>query len=117
MHRRMAASALLLTLALAGSWGASAQSQDKGVAEIVLSGGISGPVHFPHQRHQERLGDCTICHAAYPQKAGAIETLKAEGKLAKKEIMDTQCTKCHKEKKRAGEKAGPTTCTTCHIKS
>ncbi len=41
---------------------------------------------------------------------------KAQGKLAKKEIMNTQCTKCHKEKRKAGEKTGPTTCTTCHVK-
>ena len=27
------------------------------------------------------------------------------------------CTKCHKEKQRAGEKTGPTTCTTCHVKA
>jgi hypothetical protein len=47
---------------------------------------------------------------------GAIEALQAQGKLAKKEIMNTQCTKCHKEKQKAGEKAGPTTCTTCHVK-
>jgi hypothetical protein len=93
-----------------------AQNQNSGAAEIVLDGGTSGNVTFPHQRHQAKLVDCTICHSAYPQKAGAIEELKAQGKLAKKQIMNEQCTKCHKEKKQAGEKAGPTTCTTCHVK-
>ena len=93
-----------------------AQTQNTGAAEIVLDGGTSGNVTFPHQRHQAKLVDCTICHSAYPQKAGAIEALKAQGKLAKKQIMNEQCTKCHKEKKQAGEKAGPTTCTTCHVK-
>ena len=95
---------------------AFAQTQNTGAAEIVLNGGTSGDVHFPHQRHQVKLVDCAICHSAYPQKAGAIEELKAQGKLAKKQIMNEQCTKCHKEKKQAGEKAGPTTCTTCHAK-
>ena len=95
---------------------AFAQTQNTGAAEIVLEGGTSGNVHFPHQRHQAKLVDCTICHSAYPQKAGAIEELKAQGKLAKKQVMNEQCTKCHKEKKQAGEKAGPTTCTTCHVK-
>jgi Cytochrome c7 and related cytochrome c len=93
-----------------------AQTQNTGAAEIVLEGGTSGNVTFPHQRHQAKLADCTICHSAFPQKAGAIEELKAQGKLAKKQIMNEQCTKCHKEKKQAGEKAGPTTCTTCHVK-
>lgn len=95
---------------------ASVQTQNQGAAEIVLDGGPTGNVSFPHRRHQENLVDCAVCHSAYPQKAGSIEELKAQGKLAKKEIMNTQCTKCHKEKKRAGEKAGPTTCTSCHIK-
>jgi hypothetical protein len=96
--------------------GVFAQPQNTGAAEIVLDGGTGGNVHFPHRQHQEKLGDCAICHSVYPQKAGSIEELKAQGKLTKKEIMNTQCTKCHKEKQRAGEKAGPTTCTTCHIK-
>ena len=95
---------------------ASVQTQNQGAAEIVLDGGTSGNVHFPHRQHQEKLRDCAICHSVYPQKAGSIEELKAQGKLVKKEIMNTQCLKCHKEKQRAGEKAGPTTCTTCHIK-
>jgi hypothetical protein len=94
-----------------------AQTQNKGAAEIVIEGGTLGNVHFPHQRHQAKLVDCAICHSLYPEKAGAIEQLKAEGKLTKKQIMNEQCTKCHKERKQAGEKAGPTTCTQCHVKS
>jgi hypothetical protein len=92
------------------------QTPNAGAPEIVLEGGTSGNVKFPHQRHQLKLGDCTICHAVFPQKAGAIEDLKAQGKLAKKQIMNEQCTRCHKEKKQAGEPSGPTTCTTCHVK-
>lgn len=111
----------LILLVLAGVLSISvvpafAQAQNTGAAEIVLNGGTSGNVHFPHQRHQVTLVDCAICHSAYPQKAGAIEDLKAQEKLAKKQIMNEQCTKCHKEKKQAGEKAGPTSCTTCHVK-
>jgi hypothetical protein len=106
-----------LTMILSAGWGgASGAIQIKGAAEIVLEGGTSGNVSFPHQRHQEKLTDCNICHSAFPQKIGAIEELKAQGKLAKKQVMNEQCTKCHREKKQAGEKAGPTTCTTCHVK-
>ncbi len=112
---------VLISLVLAGAISVSvipafAQTQNMGAAEIILEGGTSGNVHFPHQRHQVKLVDCAICHSTYPQKAGAIEELKAQGKLAKKQVMNEQCTKCHKEKKQAGEKAGPTTCTTCHVK-
>jgi len=96
---------------------ASAQTQNAGAAEITLEGGTSGNVHFPHQRHQVKLVDCAICHSTFPQKAGAIEELKAQGKLAKKQVMDQLCIKCHKEKKQAGEKAGPTSCTQCHVKT
>jgi hypothetical protein len=30
--------------------------------------------------------------------------------------MNKLCKKCHREKKRTGEKSGPTTCKKCHIK-
>jgi hypothetical protein len=109
--------ALLLAALAAGGWvRASATPPNRGAPEIVLEGGTSGPVAFPHLRHQEKLTDCNICHAAFPQKAGAIEDLKAQGKLTKKQIMNDQCTKCHRDKKQAGEKSGPTTCTSCHVK-
>jgi hypothetical protein len=107
--------AFIAVLSFFGSM-ALAQTPNVGAAEIVLEGGTSGNVTFPHQRHQQKIEDCMVCHAAFPQKAGAIEDLKAQGKLAKKQIMNEHCTKCHKEKKQAGEKAGPTTCTTCHVK-
>jgi hypothetical protein len=109
--------AFCLVAVMAGSWiAASAQTPNAGAPEIVLNGGTSGHVTFPHLRHQQKLTDCTICHSVFPQTPGAIEALQAQGKLTKKEIMNTQCTKCHKEKQKAGEKAGPTTCTTCHVK-
>jgi uncharacterized membrane protein len=114
--RKLLTGLLFVVLFFIGTGAVFAQTQNTGAAEIVLDGGTSGNVAFPHQRHQAKLADCTICHSAFPQKAGAIEELKAQGKLAKKQIMNEQCTKCHREKKQAGEKAGPTTCTTCHVK-
>jgi hypothetical protein len=90
--------------------------ENKGAKDITLAGGKSGEVPFPHHRHQEVLVDCKICHSVFPQKAGVIEALKAEGKLKKKQVMNKPCTKCHKQKKKAGEKGGPVTCKTCHIK-
>ena len=94
----------------------SVATENKGAAEIDLPGGKRGPVPFPHHRHQDTLGDCEICHSVFPQKAGIIEELKAQGKLQKKHVMNKLCTKCHRQKKREGLKTGPTTCAKCHIK-
>ena len=91
-------------------------SQNKGAAKMDLDGGTRGNVPFPHHQHQENLGDCNICHSVFPQKAGSIAELKAAGKLAKKHVMNKLCTKCHKEKQKNGQKAGPTTCKQFHIK-
>ena len=90
---------------------------NRGAPDITIEGGQRGDVPFPHQRHQEKLVDCNLCHAVFPQEKGAIAALKAEGKLKPKQVMNRQCTKCHKEKKRAGEATGPTTCKSCHIKN
>lgn len=92
-------------------------TENRGAAEIVIEGGNRGDVPFPHLQHQDRLVDCKVCHAVFPQEKGAIETLKAEGKLEPKQVMNKQCTKCHRDKKRAGEKSGPTTCKSCHIRN
>ena len=108
--------AALLVFAAVSIALSSAPAQNKGAAEIKLPGGKRGPVPFPHHRHQDTLKDCQICHSLFPQKAGIIEELKAAGTLKKKQVMNKQCTKCHKEKKKAGIKTGPTTCAKCHIK-
>jgi hypothetical protein len=92
-------------------------SENKGATEIKLPGGTRGLVPFPHHQHQDKLGDCEICHSVFPQKAGIIEELKAQGELKKKYVMNTLCTKCHRQKKKQGIKTGPTTCAKCHIKA
>lgn len=94
----------------------SVANQDMGPKDIKLQGGKRGNVPFPHQRHQETLGDCDICHTVFPQKTGAIEELKGKGELKKKYVMNKLCTKCHKDRKKAGEPSGPTTCSKCHLK-
>jgi hypothetical protein len=91
--------------------------ENKGAAEIKLPGGKRGLVPFPHHRHQDKLGDCDICHSVFPQKAGIIAELKAQGKLKKKHVMNKLCTKCHKQRKKEGIKTGPTKCKQCHIKA
>jgi hypothetical protein len=106
-----------ITVILAGVMAASTMAtQNKGAENIELEGGKRGKVPFPHRQHQAQLEDCKICHSVFPQKAGSIKALKAEGKLKKKHVMNKLCTKCHKQKKKAGQKSGPTTCKKCHIK-
>lgn len=89
---------------------------DKGAKEKELSGGTRGKVPFPHHKHQEKLGDCKVCHDVFPQTSGTIEDLKKQGKLKKKSVMNKLCIKCHKADKKAGKKTGPTSCSKCHKK-
>jgi hypothetical protein len=117
MKIKLFAALASITLIVAGlSIAASMPDQDKGAMNIELPGGKRGNVSFPHHQHQNNLGDCEICHSVFPQKLGIIEELKAEGKLKKKYVMNKLCTKCHKEKKKAGQKSGPVTCAKCHMK-
>ena len=90
-------------------------SEDKGAESIVLKGGKTGDVIFPHGRHQSVTVDCQPCHTMFPKESGAIDKMKADAKLKKREVMDV-CKACHKERISKGEKAGPTTCKGCHQK-
>ena len=87
-----------------------------GKEEINLDGGKKGNIDFPHRIHQDILGDCNICHAIFPQKAGIIKELKAEKKLKKQQVMNKTCLKCHRSMKKAGKETGPTNCSACHVK-
>ncbi len=109
--------AILVLLALVAASAAAVDSQDKGAETIVLDGGKSGNVTFPHHLHQNVLVDCMICHSVFPQKSGSINELKASGALKQKQVMNRQCTACHRKMKKEGKKTGPTTCTSCHDKN
>jgi len=91
------------------------EDPNKGARNIVLEGGKSGIVNFPHQLHQDNIKDCNVCHDLFPQQAGGIQDLKNQGKLKKKQVMNKNCLKCHRAKKKAGEESGPTKCKECHI--
>ncbi len=106
------AAVILIAVGVCGA----AAVENKGTEIISLDGGSRGAVSFPHQRHQNALGDCNVCHALFPQEPGAIVRLKQEGKLAGKQVMNKNCIRCHRAEKRAGKKAGPVSCTQCHTK-
>lgn len=90
-----------------------AVGENKGAERIVLKGGKLGDVAISHHLHQNAIGDCNICHTLFPQVAGSIEKLKAEGKLKKREAMD-RCVECHKQVATTGGKALPIKCGECH---
>lgn len=109
---------LLLTGGVGACLPSASAQPNKGAADIVLDGGKTGPVPFPHHRHQTVLAeDCKICHDTFPQRLGSISEMKAGGELKSKEVMNKLCTSCHKEKQRANEKTGPVSCKKCHIKN
>ena len=90
--------------------------KNEGAKDIEIYGGKKGKIPFPHHMHQNNLKDCKICHSIFPQKPESIKDLKDQGQLKKKQVMKKLCIKCHKAEKRAGNKAGPTKCSKCHIK-
>ena len=105
-----------VVLAVAFSFAAQPTGAPNVTPNITIDGGNRGNVRFPHQKHIDALGDCNVCHELYPTTAGIIEKLKKQGELKKKAVMNSQCTKCHRKRKKAGEPAGPTTCSTCHAR-
>jgi cytochrome c7-like protein len=108
---------IILSLCAALSLAVMANAvQNKGAEHIELFGGKTGKVLFPHHKHQTALGDCNLCHDIFPQKSGSIEQLKTEESLKKKQVMNKQCIKCHRSKKKAGERSGPLKCKECHRK-
>jgi len=113
MIRPISLAAALLGLVIMA---AAAVSAENGAENMQLDGGKRGKVPFPHRTHQEVLGDCNECHNLFPQEAGAIERLKKAGELKKKQVMNKNCVKCHKTMKKSSRKAGPVTCSTCHIR-
>ena|SRR5210317_827729 len=106
----------MVALMAVSSITASLATENQGAENIELEGGKRGNVPFPHRQHQKNLGDCQICHSVFAQEPGVIQKLKTQGALKKKYVMNKLCTKCHREKKKAGQPSGPTTCKKCHIK-
>jgi len=106
----------VLMMVFAFSLSGVVAGQNKGAKEMKLSGGSKGEVPFTHSKHQERLGDCNICHSLFPQSPGTIDANKQKGDLKKKQVMNKLCIKCHKSEKKKGNAYGPVACSKCHIK-
>lgn len=86
----------------------------QGTETLVLKvEGKYGAVDVPHWQHQASLGDCNACHGLFPQESGAIDRLKAEDGLKKKQVMNS-CRKCHRTTAKAGKASGPVKCFDCH---
>nr|WP_320190768.1 cytochrome c3 family protein [uncultured Desulfobacter sp.] len=89
-------------------------AQDTGRPEMTLNGGSKGPVLFKHKLHQTVVKDCAVCHKDFEKKPGALDEAKKAGLLKKKQVMNKTCLACHRAKRKAGEKSGPTSCSACH---
>ncbi len=90
------------------------QSAQKGAVDIIIKGGKTGNIPFPHARHQKNLNDdCQICHKLFPQKKGIIDKQKEKHILEKKVVMNN-CLACHKEMASQGKQTGPVKCNGCH---
>jgi hypothetical protein len=84
--------------------------------KMMLHGGSGGVVHFDHGHHQAVLKDCTLCHLVFPREPGSIQGMIQSGTLKPKQVMNTLCIACHREKNNAGVTTGPVTCSRCHRK-
>lgn len=105
----------IAVLSLAFTGAAFAAGKGKGPESMVLQGGKTGNVEFPHQLHQTKLKSCGPCHDLFPREAGSIAELVGAGTLKKKQVMNT-CISCHKENDAKGKETGPTSCKECHNK-
>ena len=89
-------------------------SENLGMADMVLEGGSTGNVPFPHHKHQNALNNnCQNCHYIFPQEKGVIAKLKQENTLKKKSVMNS-CQACHRDLASQGKASGPTKCKACH---
>jgi len=77
--------------------------------DVKIQGGFMGVITFPHSTHENSVDNCQKCHEIFPQKMGAIQTLKDSNALEKKYVMKTLCISCHKS-----NDSGPTMCYGCH---
>ena len=100
-------------LVVVTSFAVMASGEGMGPEMMTLNGGRFGDVLFTHGIHQKMFSDCNVCHQLFPKKTGIIVELKSEGKLQGRQVMK-ECTACHFEKKKKGEKTGPTSCGGCH---
>jgi len=91
---------------------------NKGAEIIVIEKGRMPQVTFPHRMHQKVLeNNCNACHDLFPKQPGIIKQLIVKKTLRNQQVMNGKCLKCHKDRKSAGKKAGPTKCTQCHVRS
>ncbi len=107
---------IILLVGIGLGAGVNAQ-QDKGSEIVIFEKDRMPQVTFDHHMHQEKLdNECSACHDLFPMQAGIIKEMIAEEKLKKQQVMNEKCVKCHKDRKKEGLAAGPTSCTACHVR-
>jgi len=87
-----------------------------------------GKVTFTHKKHIDLKIDCVKCHHTWKkgETSGklckdchkASKEASKDGKgITAKDAYHKDCKGCHEEAKKGGKTAGPTGCTTCHVKA
>jgi len=87
-----------------------------------------GKVTFTHKKHIDLKIDCLKCHHTWKkgETSGklckdchkASKEASQDGKgITAKDAYHKDCKGCHEEAKKGGKTAGPTGCTTCHVKA
>lgn len=117
------------------SAGIALAAQDVGPEEIILRTlKNKKPAKFPHRKHQGVLecGDCHHSKGDDGKQASFTEGMeikkcitchnKTDGIVTDPKLQDFKgaahgkCKTCHKDRTKAGLKAGPTKCSGCHPK-
>ncbi|THB80632.1 MAG: cytochrome C [Desulfobacteraceae bacterium] len=114
--KKTSAALFICTVILTALALTAAFAKNMGADQIVINGGSSGKVPFPHHLHQQVIEDCMVCHKDFSQQAGSLDAAKKSGDLKSKQVMNKTCLKCHRSMKKAKQKTGPTSCKQCHKK-
>lgn len=131
MHRYVLSTMTLCSLLLAASLPTAAENKP---VNLILSPpeGVKASkafVAFPHAQHEAAKLDCVTCHHTWDQKSEVRQcsTSGCHDQPGKKgatsfyaafhsKKSDASCLGCHKKMKKAGNKAVPVSCKSCHPK-
>jgi hypothetical protein len=119
MKKFAAFTAIVLAVVFSAGLVVSAEPPGKMVIDVIQKS--RAPVPFDHAAHLKRAENCKVCHHTSDAKGTDVQSCSAVDchgtetvgkKLNLREAYHKMCRGCHQE-----QKAGPTKCDDCHIKS
>ncbi|BCR06584.1 c-type cytochrome [Desulfuromonas versatilis] len=101
-------------LALLGTlvgFAVAAPAAQRGASTIDLPARL-GVIHFPHQVHQDRVGDCSTCHHKGVEAGACNSCHDIDPRPPKaRDAFHKVCRSCHEKQ------GGPTACNGCHFRN